>query len=137
QTALVEILARSGEQSTPKSEALELRPQVNLINLTVIKQTARSVAPVVGITGNSFAKLQDRDAAALADRRIPPVRSAAVDQLVEFVARDDALIGGAPCLVMCVGDILCIGRLRATNLYEGRSHCAIEATNFAPFKPYR
>ena len=69
--------------------------------------------------------------------RIPPVRAAAVDQLVELVAGDDALIGGAPRLVMRLGDVHCVGRLGAANLYEGRRHARIEATNFAAFKPYR
>ena len=66
----------------------------------------------------------------------PPVRSAAVDQLVEFVAGDDALIGGAPGVVMGAGDRCRVGGLGAANLYEGRTHLRIRATNFASFKPY-
>jgi hypothetical protein len=38
---------------------------------------------------------------------------------------------------MRLGDVDGIGRLRAANLYQGRRHVAIEATNFAAFKPYR
>ena len=66
----------------------------------------------------------------------PPVRSAPVDQLVEFVARDDALIGGPPCLIVRRGDVGRVGSLGSANLYEGRTHFGIEAMNFAAFKPY-
>jgi hypothetical protein len=34
------------------------------------------------------------------------------------------------------GDVHRIGCLGAANLYEGRAHFGIEATNPAPFKPY-
>ena len=60
----------------------------------------------------------------------PPVRSAPVDQLVELVARDDSLIGRPPRLVVRLRDVDRIRRLRAANLDEGRTHCAIEATKF-------
>jgi hypothetical protein len=36
-----------------------------------------------------------------------------------------------------LGDVDRIRRLRAANLYEGRTHSAIEATKFPAFKPYR
>ena len=68
--------------------------------------------------------------------RIPPVRAAAVDQLVEFVAGDDALIGRAPRLVMGLGDVHCVGRLRAANLYEGVL-MRDRSNELAAFKPYR
>jgi len=70
--------------------------------------------------GLVIAELQDGDAAAFADGAIPPIRPAPVDQLVEFVTRDDALIGRSPCLIVGVGDVRCIGGLGAANLYEGR-----------------
>ena len=59
-----------------------------------------------------------RDAAALADRAVPPVRPAPVDQLVEFGARDDALVGRPPRLVMGLGDAAGVGWLGAANLDE-------------------
>ena len=134
---MVEILACGGEQAAPKTQTLEFRPQINLVDLAVVKQAACAVAPIVGIARDAIAELKDCNAAAFADGRIPPVRTTAVDQLVELIARDDALIGRAPRLIMGVGDVQCVCRLCATNLYEGRAHCAIEATNFAAFKPYR
>src|SRR6185437_11271547 len=115
---------------------LELRAQIKLVDLAIIKQAARAVAAIIGVAGDLLAKLQDGDAAALADRRIPPIRATPGNQLIEFVAGDDALIGGAPSLVMSLGDVGCVRCLGATNLYDGRAHCRIEATNFAPFKPY-
>src|SRR5262249_25143168 len=106
------------------------------VYLAVIEQAACAVAPVIRIAGDAVAELEDGDTAALADRRIPPVRAAAVDKLVEFVARDDALIGRAPRLVVRLRHVHCVGRLRATNLDKGRGHCEIEATKFLPFKPH-
>jgi hypothetical protein len=47
---------------------------------------------------------------------MPPVRAAAIDQLFEFGARYDALIGGAPSLVVRDGYVACIRRLCASNL---------------------
>ena len=61
---------------------------------------------------------------------------APVDQLVEFVARDDALVGGPPCLIVRRGDVGQVGGLGSANFYEGRTHFGIEAMNFAAFKPY-
>ena len=120
QAALHEVLARGGEQATAEAQPLELGTQIKLVDFAVIEQAARPVAPVVGVAGNLLAELQDGDAAALADGRVPPVRSAPVDQLAELVARDDALIGRPPCLVMGRGDVHRIGGLRTANLYESR-----------------
>src|SRR5450830_1250810 len=136
QAALDQILARGGKQAAAEAEALVFRTQVQLVDLAVIEQAARAVAPVIGVAGDAVTELQDGDAAALADGAVPPIRPAPVDQLVELVARDDALIGRAPCLVMCLGDVHRIGCLGAAHLYEGRAHFGIEATNPAPFKPY-
>ena len=135
QAALREILARRGEQAAAEAETLELRPQIKFVDFAVIKQAARAIAPVIGIASNLLAELQNGNAAAFADRRFPPIRSAPVDQLVEFVARDDALIGGPPCLIVRRGDVRRVGGLGSANLYEGRTHRRIEATNFAAFKP--
>src|SRR5262249_39611426 len=107
------------------------------VDFAVVEQAARAIASVVGIARHALAELQDGDAATLADRGVPPVRPATVDQLVELVARNDALIGGTPRLVVRLGDFDRVRRLRAANLYEGRCHAAIEATKFPAFKPYR
>src|SRR5579862_2695295 len=134
--ALRQVLARGREQPAAKSEALEFRPQVKLVDFAVIEQAARAISSVIGITGEGFAELQHGDAAAFADRRIPPVRAAAIDELVEFVAGDDALIGGAPGVVMCSSDGFGVGGLGPADVYKGRTHLRIRATTFAPFKPY-
>ena len=137
QPAVVEILACCGKQTAAEPEALELRPQINFVDLAVIKQAARAVASVICVARNPVAKLENGDAAAFTDSRLPPVRTAPVDQLFELIARDDTLIGRAPRLVVRLGNVRSIDGLRAANLNKGRRHCAIEATNFAPFKPYR
>ena len=124
QAALDQILARGGEQAAAEAQSLEFGPQIKLVDLAVVEQAARAVASVIGVAGNAVAELQDGDAAAFADSRVPPVRAAAVDQLVELVARDDALIGRAPRLVMRLGDVHRVGGLGAANLYEGRAHFA-------------
>src|SRR5664280_453427 len=135
QAALRKVLARGREQAAAETQALELRTQIKLIDFAVIEQAARPVAPVIGVAGDLLAELQDGDAAALTDGRGPPVRSAAIDQLVQFAARDDALIGRPPCLVVGGSDVHRIGGLGSANLYEGRTHFRIEATNPAAFKP--
>src|SRR3974390_2962518 len=114
-----QILARGGKQAAAEAQALIFGTQIELVNFAVIEQAARAVAPVIGVTGDVFSELQDGDAAAFADGTIPPIRSAPVDQLVELVTGDDALIGRAPCLVMRAGYVHRIGNLRAANLYEG------------------
>src|ERR1700727_1143421 len=63
-------------------------------------KAARAVAAVIGIAGNLVAEYQHADAAALADRAVPPLRAAAVDQLLQLGAGNDALIGRTPGLVM-------------------------------------
>src|SRR5262249_35507105 len=118
-------------------ETLVLGPQIEFVDFTVVEQAACTIASVIGVARHALTKLQDGDAATLADRGVPPVRPATVDQFVEFVARDDSLVGGTPRLVVRLGDFGRVRRLRAANLYEGRGHSAIEATKFPAFKPYR
>src|SRR5262249_17877204 len=122
---------------TAEAKSLKFRAQIDLINFAIVKQAACPVPSVVGVAGNALSELENCNPAAFADRRIPPVGAAAIDELVELVARNDSLIGGAPRFVMRLGDVNSVGRLCAANLYEGRRHVAIEATNFAAFKPYR
>src|SRR5712675_395355 len=100
QPALHQIAPGGGEQAAAKAEALEFRPQVELVDLAFEVQAAGAVAAVVGVAGDLVAEHQHADAAALADRAVPPMRAAAVDQLLEFGAGDDALIGRAPGFVM-------------------------------------
>ena len=71
QAALREILARGGKQPAAETEALELGPQIDLVNLAVIKQAARAIAPVIGVAGDVVAELQDGNAAAFADGASP------------------------------------------------------------------
>ena len=104
QAALAEVAARRGEQAAAEAEALILGAQIKLVDLAVVEQAARAVAAVVGVARDLVAERQQRDAAALADRAVPPVGTAARDQLVEFDSGDDALIGGAPSLVVSLRD---------------------------------
>src|SRR5271155_4292670 len=112
QRALRQIAARGGEQAPAEAEPLEFRPQVKLVKLAVIIQAARPVAPVIGIAGDLVAKLQQRNTAAFADRRVPPCRSAAVDQFFKFAARNNTLIGCPPRLIVGIRNragIVCLG----------------------------
>src|SRR5262249_367912 len=70
---------------------------------------------------DAIAKCQHRDAAAFANRVVPPLRAATVDELVEFRPGNDALIGAAPGLVVGRRDAGGIGRLRATDLDQDRA----------------
>src|SRR5262245_66528400 len=56
QPALHQVAPRGGEQLTAEAEALEFRPQVELVDLAVVIQAARAIATDVGITGNDFAE---------------------------------------------------------------------------------
>ena len=95
QAALRQVAPRRGEQLAAKAEPLELGPQVELVDFAVVVQAARAVAAVVGIAGDVVAERQDGDPAAFADGAVPPVRAAAVDQLVELGTGNDALIGAS------------------------------------------
>src|SRR5229473_1989235 len=100
QAALHQVAPRRGEQLAAEAEALEFRPQIELVDLAVVVQAAGAVATIVGVAGDAFAERQHRDPAALADGAVPPLRAAPVDELLELGPRDDALIGAAPSLVM-------------------------------------
>ena len=136
QAALDQILARGGEQAAAEAEALVFRTQVQLVDLAVIEQAARAVAPVIGVAGDAVTELQDGDAAALADGAVPPIGAAPVDELVELGSRDDALVGGPPRLVVGRCDGAGVRGLGAPDFDEGRAHDRIEASSPAAFKPY-
>src|SRR5262245_22277095 len=53
--ALRKIAAGGGEKTAPEAQPLKLRPQVDLVDLAVIKQAARPVASVIGVAGNAVA----------------------------------------------------------------------------------
>src|SRR6185437_13023514 len=122
QAALGEVALGGGEQAAAEAEALEFRTQIQLVDFAFEMQAAGTVAAVIGIACDLLAKHQHADAAALADGRIPPLRAAAVDQLFQLGARDDALISRAPGFVMggrYRGSIRSLGR---PNLDQGCAH---------------
>ena len=87
QSALGEVAARRGEQPAAEAQALVLRAQIELVDLAFVEQAARAVAAVVGVPGYLVAEGEDGDAAAFADRAVPPVGAAARHQLFEFQTR--------------------------------------------------
>ena len=125
--ALSEVAPRRREQPAPESEALEFRAQVEFVDLAVVGQAARAVAPVIRVARNALLKHQQRDAAAFANRRLPPGRPAAADEFFEFRARNDAAICAAPGLIVRIRDRDGVRGLRPPNLDEGRAHARIEA----------
>src|SRR6266516_2679535 len=136
QPALHQVAPRRGEQLAAEAEALEFRPQVELVDFAVVIQAARAVAPVIGITGHAFAECQHHDPAAFANRAVPPCRAAPVDQLVELWPRNDALIRTPPGFVVRRGDGRSIGRLGAADFDQGRVHDLIQASTPPRFKSY-
>src|SRR5262249_45202729 len=112
------------------------RPQVELVDLAVVVEAAGAVAAVIGIAGDAVAERQHRDPAAFANRAVPPLRAAPVDQLVELGSRDHALIRATPGLVVSRRDRRRIGRLGAADLDQDRAHDTIEASTTASFKSY-
>src|SRR3954452_5036488 len=92
-SALHQIAPCGGEQSPADPEPLKLRPQVKLVDLAFELQAARAVAAVVGVASDFVAEHQHADAAAFPNRAVPPMRTAAIDQLLQFGAWNDALVG--------------------------------------------
>src|SRR6195256_6901052 len=95
QAALQQVAPCGSEQPAAEAETLKFRPQIKLVDLAFEVQAARAVAAVIGITRDLVAEHQHADAAALADRAVPPLRAAAGDQLLQLGAGNDALIGRA------------------------------------------
>ena len=62
--------------------------------------------------------------------------AAPVDELVELRTRDDALVGGPPRFVVGGRDGVCVRRLGAPDLDQGRAHARIQASAPAAIKPY-
>src|SRR5258708_3212275 len=57
QPALREIAPRRREQAPSESQSLEFGAEVELVDLAVVEQAARAVAPVVRITRDPIAEL--------------------------------------------------------------------------------
>src|SRR6476620_4475205 len=93
QAALRQIAPRGVEQPAAEAEPLEFRTQIKLVDLAFEVQAAGAIAAVIGVACDLVGEYQHADAAALADRAVPPLRAAAVDQLFQLGAGDDALIG--------------------------------------------
>src|SRR5947207_733940 len=64
QPALHQIAPGRGEEAAAEAEALEFRPQIELVNLALEMQAAGAVAAVVGVAGDLVAEHQHADAAA-------------------------------------------------------------------------
>ena len=74
QPALREIAARRGEQAAAEAEPLILRAQIELVDLAVIEQAARTVAAVVGVAGDLVAERQDARCGCPCGSRCPTSR---------------------------------------------------------------
>src|SRR6478672_11920216 len=122
QAALRQIASRGIEQAAAEAEALEFRAQIKLVDLAFEVQAAGAVAAVIGIARDLVAEHQHADAAALADRAVPPLRAAAVDQLFQLGARNDAPIGRTPGFVMGRRHRGCIRSFGRPNLDQGCAH---------------
>src|SRR5262249_54107561 len=122
ETALHEVAARPHEQLSAKPQALEFRPQIKLVDFSVVIEAARAIAAVIGVARNVVAKHENGDPASIADRVFPPGRPPPVDELVEFRTGNYALVGGAPRLVVGSRNLRRIGRLGTTDLDKDRVH---------------
>src|SRR6185436_18728326 len=74
--ALREVAPRRSEQPPPETQPLEFGAKVKLVDLAIVEQAARAIAPIVRIARDAIAELQERDAAPLGDGVLPPARSA-------------------------------------------------------------
>src|SRR4029077_778386 len=135
QSALREVAPRRREQPPAEAEPLELRAEIELVDLAVVEQAARAIAPVVGIARDAIAELQQRDAAPFGDGILPPARTAPADQLLEFGTRDDAAIRRPPSRIVRRRDQRGIGWLGAANLDEDGRHVRIEQRDRSGCKP--
>src|SRR5262249_17426512 len=104
------------------------------VDFAVVVQAACAVAAVVGIARDLIAECQHRNAAAFPDGAIPPFRSAPADQLVEFHAGDDSLVGRAPSFVVSLRNGRGIGSLGAADFDQDGAHMQIKASGPLPFK---
>ena len=136
QAALREVLARRGEELAAEAEPLEFRAQVDFVDFAIVVEAACAVAAIVGVPGHAVAEGDDRDPTAFADRAVPPVGAAPVDELVQLGAWDDALIGTPPRLVVGRSDGPRVTWLGPADLYEGGAHRQIEASTQPTFKSY-
>src|SRR3979411_1288383 len=100
EAALQQIASRGGKQPAAEAETLKFRPQVKLVDFAFEMQAACAVAAVIGIASDLVTENQHAAAPAPADRAVPPLGAAAVDQLLQLGAGNDALISGAPGFVV-------------------------------------
>src|SRR5258708_23056194 len=134
QPTLQQVAPCRGEQPAAEAEPLKLGPQVKLIYLAFEVQAAGAVAAVVRIARDLVAEHQHADTAALADRAVPPLWAAAVDQLLELGAGNDALIGRAPSLVMRGRYRGCIRSFGRPYLDHGCAHGANQSKSARPLQ---
>src|SRR6266481_2389442 len=132
QPALQQIAPRGGKQPAAEAEPLKFRPQIKLVDLAFEVQAARAVAAVIGITRDLVAEHQHADAAALADRAVPPLRAATVDQLLELGTGNDTLLGRAPGFVMGGRHRSCVRSSGRPNLDQGCAHGSNQSKSARP-----
>src|SRR5882724_3429693 len=132
QAALHQVALGRGEKPSAETEALKLGAQIELVDLAFEMQAARAVAAVIGIARDLVAEHQHADAAALADRAVPPLRAATVDQLLELGPGNDTLIGRAPGFVMGGRHRSCIRSSGRPNLDQGCAHGSDQSKSARP-----
>src|ERR1700754_3256103 len=134
QAALHQVALGGGEKPAAEAEALKLGAQIELVDLAFEMQAARAVAAVIGIARALVAEHQHADAAALADRAVPPLRAAAVDQLLQLGAGNDALIGVTPGFIMGRGHRGCVRSFGRSNLDQGCAHGCNQSKSARPLQ---
>src|SRR5262245_2530548 len=91
EAALPEVAARGIEQPAAEAEALKFGSQIELVDFAFEMQAAGAIAAVIGVTRHLVAEHQHADAAAFANRAVPPLRATTIDQLLQLGAGNDAL----------------------------------------------
>jgi hypothetical protein len=134
QPALQKVAPRGGEQPAAEAEALEFRAQIELVDFAFEVQAAGAVAAVIGVAGDLVAEHQHADAATLADGAVPPMRAAAVDQLFQLGAGNDALVGRTPGLVMGRRNRGCVSSSGRPDLDQGCAHGRDQSKSARPLQ---
>ena len=84
------------EQPHAEAETLEFRREIELVDLRLLRQPRRAIAPVARIARDRVLVVEHVDARAAPDRRAPPGRAASRHHSLELDARNDAAIGLPP-----------------------------------------